>query len=166
MKQLFIGIALIFPLLAVNPVSAHTGDGYREGRDWRDKDHRRPEQLEALRIWKMTEYLELEEKQAMEFFPALQEHQDQMAELDSSEHSIHRKLHEAIKSGKVDQDFINAQINAIVKLENQRQQLRAEFLQSLSQYLTPEQQAKFLVFDRRFRQALQSMVRQRDMRHK
>lgn len=165
MQQLFIGIALIIPLLAASPVSAHTGDGYHDGRDWRDDERRRPEQLEALRIWKMTEYLKLDEKQAMEFFPALQQHQAQMAALDSSEHIIHQKLHEAIKSEKVDQDFIDAQINAIVKLDNQRQQLRTEFLKSLSQYLTPEQQAKFLVFDRRFRQALQSMVRKRDMRH-
>ncbi len=165
MKKLCIGFVVILPLLAASPVFGHPGD-YPGRPMWHDGDQGRPEQLEALRIWKMTEYLELDEKQAMEFFPVLQAHQDQMAELDSTEHAIHRKLHDAIRSGKVDQNFVNTQIDAIVKIDVQREQLRSDFLQSLSKYLTPEQQAKFLVFDRRFRQALQSMIRKREMRHK
>lgn len=121
------------------------------------------ERWETLRIWKLTEFLDLSEEQAAKFFPALQNFRTSMEELDSAEVSLQRDIIQEIQSGKVNQRFVDRQKKEILNLRNQRTELEQEFMNSLPEYLSPEQQARYLVFEKRFQQALKNIIQRRRM---
>lgn len=122
-----------------------------------------PRRLETLRIWKMTEYMDLSEEQAAAFFPALNEHRDRREDLDSTEGAIQRELMKAIEEGELDQELVDEKVARLTKLHEQRLRMETRFMRSLSEYLTPEQQAKYLVFERRFRHMLRDAMKQHGM---
>ena len=121
------------------------------------------ERWETLRIWKLTEFLDLNEEQAAKFFPALQNFRTSMEELDSAEASLQRVIIEEIQSGNVNQRFVDRQKKEILNLRDKRTELEQEFLNSLPEYLSPEQQARYLVFEQRFQQALKNLIQRRRM---
>lgn len=127
--------------------------------------HHPPEQIETLRIWKMTEFLELSEDQAAQFFPAFQAHRKEIRLLDSTEMQIRQTIAKAVEAEKTDQEFVDQQIAEINTVRRQKMTQEGEFLEQLSKYLTPEQQAKFIIFDDRFRRALRDAIRHRGMRN-
>ena len=149
-------------ILGLAFILAGIGHAYPFPGNYAQENRYHPEQLEALRIWKMTQYLDLSETQAAKFFPALQAHQEEIAALDSTERLIQRNIHDAIEAGGIDQQFIDNKIDSLITIMHAKETKRADFFRQLPQYLNPEQQAKFLIFDHRFRQALKSMIRRRD----
>jgi len=121
------------------------------------------ERWETLRIWKLTEFLDLNEEQAAKFFPALQNFRDSMDNLDSAEVSLQKDIIQEIQSGKVNQRFVDRQKKEMLNLREQRTELEQQFLNSLPEYLSPEQQARYLVFEQRFQQALKNLIQRRRM---
>lgn len=121
------------------------------------------ERWETLRIWKLTEFLNLNEEQAAKFFPALQNFRASMDELDSAEVRIQRDIIGAIQSGKVNQRFVDRQKKEILNLRDKRTNLEQEFLSNLPEFLSPEQQARYLVFEQRFQRALKNLIQRRRM---
>jgi|GEM_PF-121522 len=117
--------------------------------------------MEMLRIWKLSEFLELDKDQAAQFFPALQAHRDAMHEIDSTIVSLHRAIFDRVNQQNISQRQVNDWQKQLVDLQQQKAAREQTFLQSLPQYLSPEQQAKYLVFEWRFQQMLRNAIRAR-----
>ena len=67
-------------------ISGIMAQGHRmEDRDHWDDEHGRPERVESMVIWRLTEDLDLSSEQAEKFFPRFREHREDL------ERSVRRK---------------------------------------------------------------------------
>jgi len=119
-----------------------------------------PERLETLRVWKLTEYLDLSQEQATTFFPVLHAHKEELRSLDSTERAIQDEIAERVESGGVEQQFVNEKLQEIQEIQENQLEKEHEFMRSLPEYLTPRQQAKYLIFDRHFHRMLRKAMEQ------
>lgn len=120
-----------------------------------------PQNIDAVRIWKMTEVLELTEEQSTKFLPVLQIHERELKEIQNNMRELHQENQKLLKDGDVSQKEADALIKSYIKVQNEMHKHRQEFMGSLSDYLTPEQQLKFIGFENRFRQELRDYMKDR-----
>ncbi len=122
-----------------------------------EKDPR--EIIEKLRIYKLTEILDLTEEQTTKLFPRLKE-------MRKTEQEFHRQRTELIKQMK---DLItnNAREQELLKILNRYQELQkkrmitqTEEIENLRKILTPVQQAKFLIFQEDFEREIRELIRE------
>ncbi len=137
-------------------------------QDWRSPpgmEYRRHmgegNRLEMLRIWKMTEYLELDEDQATRFFPALQQRRQEIRAVDSTVIALSRRIIQRINEEDVTQQQVNQWRQELLNYQQEKLRQEQNFLESLPKYLTPKQQARYLIFERRFQQTLIDLIEKR-----
>ena len=118
----------------------------------------RPEQMRervnAMKIWKLTEYLELTEEQAGTFFVRLREHEEEAAAFNREKRQLYEEFQKRIDKGEVKQRDVDQYLDESAKLEQAHIELRKQHLQSMKDILSEEQFAKFAVFQERFRREL------------
>ena len=124
----------------------------------------RREQMEMLRIWKMTDELELTEKQAEKFFPRLRSEDGRIEELENQRQTIFRELHQSVKEGKINANELDAKIDKVAGIETEIIRKRAEFLKGMDGILSTEQRAKFMVFRHRFKARMMDMMQEAQRR--
>jgi len=166
MKQIAFMIILVFSLTGTGQhVAAQSPP---ESRYWPPRmapDWQGPpgpeNRLEMLRIWKLTEFLGLDQDQAAQFYPALQAHREAMRGIDSSVVNLHKSIFQQVNQGDVSPQQVVEWRQELLALQQKKVAQEQAFLKSLPQYLTPEQQAKYLVFEWRFQQMLRNAIRER-----
>lgn len=157
---LICSLAILGPQVAAQPAPAPQDRPPAGMPDW--QRHPGPvNRMEMLRIWKLSEFLELDQDQATQFFPALQAHRDAMHEIDSTIVDLHRAIFNRVNQQDVSQRQVNEWQKQLMDLQQQKTAREQAFLKSLPQYLSPEQQAKYLVFEWRFQQMLRNAIRAR-----
>ena len=123
-------------------------------------DERR-EQLESLRIWKMTEFMELTSEQSTVFFPKLHEFEQSLREQQKQQEILLKKIHGRLDNRE--QEFTQAEVDQLIidlmKLQKHILEKRQKFMQSLESDLRPEQQAKYIIFESQFKHRLMRMMR-------
>ena len=118
-----------------------------------DRPNKRMEELHKI---KLIETLQMDEETTLKFFSRHSKHREQMRELDSKGDEILRDLEDKINSGNKEE--INSLVLAYQKNEIQITEQRNDFINSLSDILTPAQIAKFLVFEMRFREEIRDII--------
>ncbi len=156
MKKMIIHITvlLIPAILAAQPPGKMGGRMMKQRR----------EQMEMLRIWKMTDELELTEKQAEKFFPRLRSEDGRIEELENERQTIFRELHQSVKEGKINAKELDAKIDKVAGIETEIIRKRAEFLRGMDGILSTEQRAKFMVFRHRFKARMMDMMQEAQRR--
>jgi len=125
-------------------------------------DPARREKMEALRIWKMTEYLEISTEQSVQFFPRLKEFEDFICKNQDKQRDIMLKIHQMSKDKNytaTGQD-IKKYAKQLADLEKEISDRKEAFIISIGDVLTEDQQIKFIVFDNRFRNRLMRSIYQ------
>ncbi|MBU0711096.1 hypothetical protein KJ762_00950 [bacterium] len=151
----WIGIVLIG--LFILGTAAQAQDDFMEPMD---PDRR--EQMEALRIWKMTEYLELSTEQSILFFPRLKEFEDIIHDNQNRQRDIMKSIYELLKDENyttTEKDVKNY-AKQLAGLEKEISNQKEAFITSIGDVLTKDQQLKFIVFDNRFRNRLMRSIYQ------
>jgi|FLOH01.1.fsa_nt_gi competence protein ComGC len=118
--------------------------------------------IEAMRIYRLIDVLDLSDSQVDAFIPALKKHDKKIKELrDSKADAIRdgRKLYdeESLSQKQVDKLF-----QTLNKIDSDINQERQKFIASLSKYLDPKQQLKYIGFDQRFRNEVGKFLRGRE----
>ncbi len=149
-KLILIGALMIIPvsLFAQRP----------GGQFDRMKKPRRA-QIEMLRIWKMTEELDLSEKQAEKFFPKLRNEDKKIKELENQRQKIYRELNEDVKKGEMDAKDLDKTIDNLTEIQTNIIQKHAKFIREMDEILSTEQQAKLIIFRHKFRERMVGMMR-------
>lgn len=124
------------------------------------KKHPRREQIEILRIWKMTEELDLTEEQAGNFFPRLRADDKNIEKLEVERQSIFQELHREAMRGGIDGKVLDKKIERISVIEEKILRNRVNFIKNLDDLLSPDQRAKLMVFRHRFRDRMENMMRE------
>lgn len=116
------------------------------------------EMVETIRIYKMTEELNLTQDQSTKFFPKLKELRLAKEEFRETRLKIADEMEQYLK----DPDKFTKEIKVLVgALEANEQKLRDienRVKKEIGNILTPEQQAKFLLFQMQFNKQMREMV--------
>jgi len=112
------------------------------------------EQLEKI---KLIEVLDLDEETTLRFFSRLNEHRNKMNEFKLEADKIIDKLRIMINS-KNKKGELSKYINSYLALGKKVTETKNEFTESLSDILTENQIAKFLVFEMKFREDIKGML--------
>ncbi|MBS1261849.1 MAG: hypothetical protein MAG453_01184 [Calditrichaeota bacterium] len=115
------------------------------------------ERIEMMRIWKLTELLDLDSERAAVFFPRYQAH---LSEMDSLHRSLQRVIR-AIGDGlrRDSADFAMLRDHA-ERLERELTGTRLQFIDDNADVLNARQQASLLLFEHRFEQRLREMIQE------
>ncbi|MCH8306227.1 MAG: hypothetical protein IIB94_14000 [Candidatus Marinimicrobia bacterium] len=124
------------------------------------KMHQRREQIEMLRIWKMTQELDLTEEQAGRFFPRLRADDKNIDELEKERQSIFHELHKEAMKGGMSGEKLDEKIERISEIEIKILRNRANFIKNMDDLLSTDQRAKLMVFRHRFRDRMENMMRE------
>jgi len=112
------------------------------------------DRLSAVKMWKLTEYLDLSEEQAEKFFPRTREHQKEMNKLIRRRRQLYEDFQQKIDDGKVDTENVDRYIAETTRLDKALIELRAKHIQGLKDILTDEQLARFAIFNEHFRRQI------------
>ncbi|MHB8907185.1 MAG: hypothetical protein ACYC4T_09775 [Melioribacteraceae bacterium] len=138
--------------------SAIAQNRMRMGKD--SKPLQRIEQWEKL---KLVDALGLSEETALRFFARRHENQTKIKEiLDQRESTLSEIENEINKSSQSSDAVYKDQVNKLMSLEERISTERGNFLRSLNDILTPQQIAKLIVFESKFRRQVRETLMGRD----
>ncbi|MEA3286876.1 MAG: hypothetical protein U9Q77_05830 [Candidatus Marinimicrobia bacterium] len=117
--------------------------------------------INAVRIWKLTEMLELTEEQTVTFLPLVQIHERKLRNIQQEMQELNRAGHKLIDEQDISQKEVDKLIKQYIKKQNDIHKIKHDFTQSLPKYLTPKQQLLYIGFEARFRQDLRQYMKDR-----
>ncbi|MRR09636.1 hypothetical protein EG831_06110 [bacterium] len=123
--------------------------------------------LEAVRISRMTEALDLSEDQIAQFFPRLRKMEENRRALNRQRDQLIAELEQALAGAPKDAE-LKARLDRLDKLEEQKLRRELADRAGLDALLTVPQRARLRVFDQRFEDEVRMMVRtirERRMQH-
>ncbi len=118
-----------------------------------------PQNMDAIRIWKLTESLELTEDQVTTFLPLVQIHERELREIQAEMVALSKEATEAVKKGDLSQKEVDKFIKKYSSKQGEIHKIKDDFIKSLPKQLTPEQQLLYLGFEARFRSELRQYMK-------
>ena len=115
--------------------------------------------MRLMMKWKLTEYLDLNEKQAEKFFPRMNSHEKEMKIINNEIKNLKDELDEYILSDSSTKRKNNSILEQIRKLEQNKVDLKFDYLNSVDDVLNPSQVSKLLIFENKFRRSLKDQIK-------
>jgi Spy/CpxP family protein refolding chaperone len=117
------------------------------------------ERVEMLKLWRIIDELEIEEKQAAQLFPYWSKNQRDKRSLGDERRQATHTLHQLLQSEDTDDGELEKQIGMIRVIDQRVFELNMAFRDGLKKHLDARQRARLMVFEERFRGDLRDMVR-------
>jgi len=124
----------------------------------------RRERMEALRIWKMTEFLDLTTEQSTKFFPKLKEFKESIRDDRDKQRKIMIEIHKLVndEDSKSSQADVKKYARQLSELEKNIITKKEAFIIDTGDVLTADQQMKYIIFENRFRNRLMKALYQHE----
>ena len=118
--------------------------------------------LEMMKMWKMTEMLELSEEQASRFFPRYSSLEKELRNISGQQRTllIEMKKMTGEKHGITEKELENI-TTKIFNLEQDKTEKKQEFFEGLDQVLSTDQRAKYYGFEIWFKEELRQGLKKR-----
>ena len=116
--------------------------------------------IELMRVLRLTQELNLDEKTAIQIFARLRPIDEKRWGLIQERQKLQRELREASESGKADEAGLQGLMKSIRANREALGALEQKETQALDGLLTPQQKAKYLLFRERFNQELRERMGQ------
>jgi len=142
-------------LILITPIISLFGQAPRPGPEERD-----PRAIiEKVRIYRLTEELDLSTDQAVKFFPKLNELRKAEDDFQKERMEFIAKLEEQVRDQAPEKDLVQTLngFEALIKVKMEKDKKIRDELRVL---LTPVQQAKFVIFQTKFEQEIREMIRE------
>lgn len=128
----------------------------------RMKERNKIEELEKI---KLIEELNLDEETSARFVARLNENRNTMREIQEKKMKLIFELEKVFREKEEkDSKYFVEKNKQILDLDNELRSNKEKFLKSLNDLLTPEQIAKVLVFEVKFREEIKSAILKRGKR--
>ncbi|MCX7995857.1 MAG: hypothetical protein N3A65_08850 [candidate division WOR-3 bacterium] len=128
-----------------------------------DKDPR--EIIEKVRIYKLTEELDLTEEQMAKLFPKLKDMRKFESEFHRQRLELIHELKNLLEKKVNDQEIVKV-LDKFQELQRKRYEAHLKEIESIKQILTPVQQARFIIFQEEFEREIRDLIREvRKRRH-
>ncbi len=155
--------AMMMSLLFIAPVSAEPG------RDGTAGENRRAEMLQKIRIVRMyslTEALDLDEATAAKLFPYLRKHDATLESLQQNKHKSHRALREMVKNDTFDGEAADRHFAVILEADIEIAKTERLQLEGLKGILSTEQRVKFVTAKPSFERKIREIMREERQRRR
>lgn len=138
-----------------------TGHDNQPGRGGGLSEEKREEirkKIEAVRIWRLTEELKLDQNTAAKLSAYLSSFDRQRRDILRERMATMREMRSTLKASKPDQPKLKTALDKLEKNQRDMQEVRDKEIAGLKNILTVEQQARFLIFQQDFRREMQRMI--------
>jgi len=132
----------------------------QQQRGKRTDSQRRRDRLSTVKMWKLTEYLDLSEEQAEKFFPRTREHQKEMDKIVQQRRQHYEDFQQKIDDGGIEARDVDLYVAETARLDKALIDLRTRHLQGMKDLLNDEQLARFAVFNEHFRRQIGQHLRE------
>jgi hypothetical protein len=169
---LILTAALAFPVMPVfaqrqMPGAAYDDRQREEGEFAPDQGRGAPagerreeirKKIEAIRIWRLTEELNLDEKTAARFFPAISGLAQKRNELMRENMETQRELRLYLDAEKPDEKKMKAALDRLEYIHRETAKLTEKEIGITKDLLTVEQQARYYLFQQDFQREIREMI--------
>ena len=114
--------------------------------------------VENYRVYQMTNDLKLTTEQSEQFFPMLRSHIMKMQNIEQKILELYKKVN---NDNSIDKAECRKIKDKLMNLENKKVSEKSQFLTDLESVLKPDQIAKYMFFDRKFRRDLRQHLKYR-----
>jgi Spy/CpxP family protein refolding chaperone len=114
--------------------------------------------IEAVRIWRLTEELKLDEKTSGQLASFLSSLEEKRRELWKANRDATQNLRAALRTDEPDNRRLKAELDRIEKNQQEMTKLREKEINGIKNFLTIEQQARYLIFQQEFRREMRGMI--------
>ncbi len=146
---------IALPATAQNRMPAPGPQGDRPTEEQRDELRRK---MEAIRIARLTEELNLDEKTAAKFFSTLASLDQKRRTLLKENQEVLREMRGLMNQPQPDDVKLKAAINKIEKNQHEILALRSKEFSAVRENLTVAQQARYLLFHQEFQREMRGVV--------
>lgn len=135
-----------------------------EGNEAQTRDHPQftenepRKMMEAIRVWKLTKALNLSEEQSTHLFPKLNEMKEARDEFERTRMKVINELEDYLRDAKKFGSEIKTKLQELEMNENNLREKEARLRKEIASILTPEQQAKFILFQMQFDKEMHEMI--------
>ncbi len=129
---------------------------YREDLS-KEKREKVRERIETMRMWKLTQALDLDETTSAKLFPLLNTYDRKRAGIQNEIRSSMKELREALDANQ--DSALTALMDRLEAGHKKLETIKEDERNELKKVLTPRQQAQFLLFNMKFNHEIQSMIR-------
>lgn len=129
----------------------------------RPEDQRGWERIEQLRKVRLIEMLDMKEEQSVRFFARLKEHDAMRHELMQQKDEAFDKIEKLLQDHASPEEY-SPVFEEAASFDAKMLSERKKFFDSLSDILSVEQRAKFLIFERKFERELRDAFREAQRR--
>jgi Spy/CpxP family protein refolding chaperone len=114
--------------------------------------------IEAVRIWRLTDELNLDAPTSAKLASFLNTMDRQRMEIAREQRMTMKELRRLLNSPKPDEPRLKVALNKLEKSHHDVQLLRDKELSGLKDILTIEQQARYLIFQQEFQREIRQMI--------
>ena len=118
------------------------------------------DRVSTVKMWKLTEYLDLSEEQAEKFFPRTREHQKEIDKIVQQRRQHYEDFQQKIDDGGIKAGDVEQYVAETARLDKALIDLRTRCLQGMKDLLNDEQMARFAVFNEYFRRQIGQHLRE------
>lgn len=116
------------------------------------------ERIELIRMWKLAEELQLTEETGAKLFPILQKYDEKWIGLQGERRTIIQGLRKALHDEGISDQEVEATMVRMEENASAAVDLLREQRQELKGILSPRQQARFILFQRRFHREIRRVI--------
>ncbi len=124
------------------------------------------DRLRLMRMWKLTEYLNLDEETSAKLFPILNRYDDQRLALNEERVGVLKDIKSELDKETPDEKKLGEFLAKSEELRLKMEKINQDERNELKKVLSVKQQAKLLLFYRNFEYELYRMMRERKTIHK
>ncbi|GAB4345190.1 MAG: hypothetical protein Kow0099_25250 [Candidatus Abyssubacteria bacterium] len=165
MRRLSIWVMAVVMLAFTVGAFAQPGPPRSDDERPRYKRERMRERIELMRMWKLTEVLDLDEATAEKLFPLMKKHQEKQRALHQERRNIIKQMDAELEKGQPDSAALKGMTKKFMANEEEMVKLRNEQIEEFSEVLTDEQVAKMIVFMPRFEGHVRNLICEARMKH-
>ncbi|MCF7885722.1 MAG: hypothetical protein K9M80_04420 [Candidatus Marinimicrobia bacterium] len=132
-----------------------------------DDFKKRRNKMEKYRTWKMTKYLDLTTEQSQQFFPRLNRFEKKMEKKHKEIWHLVDKIDKKLKQedfSPTEKDY-RQYLENYMQIEEDKLELRKQFLKDIDDILNTEQKIKLLIFDDKFKHDIMKKLRDKHFDH-
>ena len=127
----------------------------------REKDLTRVrKKVEALRAWQLTEVLNLDEETSSRLFPAMRQTDQERWKIESRNRELVREMSQSLERSNLDPRKIDGILDELLSNRMELVRVEARHLERVRQILSPEDTARYLMFQIRFQREIKRKAAQ------
>lgn len=114
--------------------------------------------IDMIRMWRLTEDLDLDEQTGSKLFPLLRHYEEKRRELAREREELLFALKGLLKSGKPQEERLRSLMKEWDEIRTKEQELNRKEKEDMKGILSIEQQAKYLIFQQEFMKEMRRMI--------